>query len=152
MMSGDEPYAGYNGIAVLLLLLAGVIATPWLLVYGIRLLIRARTDRTRAAVLRTAAALAWAAAVGMYTWGMERVLFLDDQAQARACRVATGSDHVAGYDPSFIPLRFGCLVGNGHTVDAAVFPPFLNLTVGVLVLGAVVLTILTIAERKEELT
>jgi hypothetical protein len=125
-MTGDEPYAGYNDIVVLLLLLAGVIAIPWLAVYGIRLLIRAQTTRTRAAVLKPAAAL--------------------------ACRVATGSDHVAGYDPSFIPLRFGCLVGNGHTVDAAVFPPYLNLTVGALAVAAVVLTVLTIAERKEELT
>ncbi|PAZ11695.1 hypothetical protein CLM62_34400 [Streptomyces sp. SA15] len=148
---GDAPYAGHDSVATLLLLLVGIIATPWLAVYGVRLLIRARAARTTAATCKSAAALAWAAMVGMYTWGLLHLLFFDDQAQAQACNAAIGMrQQLTGYAPSFIPLRFGCRTSDGHTVEA-VIPSYVNPAVAVLGICAVALTGFVIARRKEEI-
>ncbi|GCB46310.1 hypothetical protein [Streptomyces sp. NL15-2K] len=150
MLSGDQPYAGHDPTAVLLLSLAGLIATPWLTLYGIRLLIRARTTRTTAATVKPAAFLAWAATVGMYTWGILHLFFFDDPDQARACNEAIGTSHLTGYAPSFIPLHFGCRTSDGHVVEA-VIPSYLNPAVSVLGICAVALTGFVIARRKEEI-
>ncbi|MGF1426082.1 hypothetical protein [Kitasatospora sp. LaBMicrA B282] len=137
-MTGDGAYRSFDDLVVLVLLPVGVLVGGWLLGSGAWRLSRARE---RQPLLDSAASLAWGAAVALYSWGLERALFLDDQAQARVCRAATGSDQVAGYDPSFVPLRFGCVVGDGHVVDAGVFPHHLNLAVAVLALVAVTLTV-----------
>lgn len=149
MLSGDQPYAGHDPTAVLLLSLAGAIATPWLALYGVRLLFRAKTARTTAAAFKSAAALAWAAMVGMYTWGILHLLFLDDQNKALECTAAVGK-HFTGYAASFIPLQFGCRTGDGHTVEA-VIPSYINLAAAVLMVCAVALTGFAIAKRKEEI-
>ncbi|WP_432189520.1 hypothetical protein [Streptomyces sp. Tue6028] len=152
-MSGDQPYAGHDGTVVLLLTLAGLVATPWLLVRGVRLLVRARAARTATAALRSAAALAWAAAIGMYTWGVLHLVLFDDQDRSRACNTAVGDRRLTGYDPSFFPLHFGCRTGDGHTVEA-VIPSYINPAVTVLGVCALALTLagFATARRKEEIS
>ncbi|MEV7024902.1 hypothetical protein [Kitasatospora sp. NPDC093558] len=158
-MIGHDPsagYAGYNGLVVLLLLLVGALAIAGLVVYAAVVLFRARSARSTpsarglAAVLKAAAALTWAVAAGIYTRGMLSVLFLDDQAQALACRAATGSDHVVGFDPSYVPLEFGCRTAEGHTVTSAAIPSYINPAVALAAACALVLTGFAINQRKEK--
>jgi len=156
MMSGDQPYAGHDGTAVLLLTLAGLVATPWLTVYGIRLVFRAKKAATARAALKSAAVLAWAAMAGMYTWGVLHLVYFDDPDQAQACHTAIGTRRLTGYEPSFIPLHFGCRTSDGHTVEA-VIPSYINPAVAVLGVAAVALTLTGLtgfanARRKEEIS
>ncbi|MFJ6899397.1 hypothetical protein [Streptomyces hokutonensis] len=149
-MSGDAPYEGHNAVVVLLLILLGVVATPWLTVRGIRLLVRARTTGTRRAWLGAAAVLTWAALIGVYTWGVLHLFFFDDTEQSRACNKAVPTGQLTGYDPSFIPLRFGCRTSDGATVDASVIPSYVNPVSAVLAVCAVTLTGFTRVQPKEE--
>ncbi|MET7387185.1 hypothetical protein ABZT50_18160 [Streptomyces sp. NPDC005505] len=153
MMSGDQPYAGHNSVAVLLLTLAGLVATPWLVVHGIRLLLPARRARTDRTALKATRSLVWAAAAGMYTWGLLHLFFFDDADRSQACDTAIGSRRLTGYEPSFIPLHFGCRTSDGHTFEAVV-PSYINPAVAVLGAGAVALTLaaIALARRKEEVS
>ncbi|MER5874469.1 MULTISPECIES: hypothetical protein [unclassified Streptomyces] len=138
-MSGDDPYAGHNPLGVLLLTFAGLIGTPWLIVHGIRLLLPARRARTDGAVLKAARSLTGAAALGVYTWGLLHLFFLDESGQSRACASAIGARRLTGYEPSFVPLHFGCRTSGGHTVEAVV-PGWVNPVAAVLVVAVLVLT------------
>ncbi|MFK4098562.1 hypothetical protein ACI2L1_00455 [Streptomyces sp. NPDC019531] len=149
-MSGDAPFEGHNSVLVLLLIVLGVIATPWLTVRGISLLVRARTVRTRRAWLGAAATLAWAALLAMYTWGVLHLFFFDDTDQSRVCNKAVGARQLIGYEPSFIPLRFGCRTGDGDVVEAEVIPSYVNPVAAVLAVCAVTLTGFTRVQAKEE--
>ncbi|MFI0821544.1 hypothetical protein ACH4TX_39220 [Streptomyces sp. NPDC021098] len=148
-MSGTEPYAGHDPIAVLLLSLVGVTATLWLAVRGIRLLAGVRTPMSMGARIKALATMAWAAAVGMYTWGVLHLFFLDETGQSQACNAAIGTERLTGYAPSFIPLRFGCRTSEGHTVEA-VIPSYINAAAALLGVCAVTLTVFAIAQLKEE--
>ncbi|WP_211343282.1 hypothetical protein [Actinomadura pelletieri] len=134
---------------MLLLILAGTPATIWLVLYGVRLLVRASRLRTATATLKAGAVLAWAATIGIYTWAVLPLLFFDDPDQSKACNEAVGAKRLAGYEPSFVPLRFGCRTGDGHTVEA-IIPSYVNLSVTVLGLCAVVLTGLLLFQHKED--
>ncbi|MEV7779927.1 hypothetical protein [Kitasatospora sp. NPDC088351] len=147
-MSGDQPYEGHDGIALLLLTLAGVIATPGLFVYGVRVLIRARRAGTRAAALAPAAVLTWAGVAGMYTWGLLHLFMSDDYGDSRACTAAAGTGRVVGYDPSFVPLEFGCRIDDGRTAGVIV-PGYVNPVLAVLAVCAVALTVRAITRRQE---
>jgi hypothetical protein len=149
-VSGDAPFQGHNSVLVLLLILLGVIATPWLTARGIRLLVRARTARTRRAWSGAAATLAWAALIGMYTWGVLHLFFFDDTDQSRACNESVGTRQLTGYEPSFIPLRFGCRTGDGDVVEAEVIPSYVNPATAVLAACAVTLSGFTRLQAKEE--
>ena len=151
-MSGDAPYAGHNPVVVLLLILAGVLATLWLALYGLGLLVRAQTAGTTRSALKAAAALAGAAAVGTYTWGVLHLFFLDDTDQSRVCNAAVGSKRLTGYEPSFIPLRFGCRTSDGHTAQAAVVPSYVNPATAVFGLCAVTLTGFAVTRISSERT
>ncbi|MFD9463587.1 hypothetical protein [Streptomyces sp. NPDC060027] len=148
-MSGDEPYAGHNPLAVLLLAAAGLGATPWLLAHGVRLLFRAGAARTAGAALAAATALTWAAAVGMYTWGVLHLVFLDESSQSQACAKAVGTRQIAAYEPSFVPLRFDCRTSDGHTFEAVV-PSYLNPSVAVLGVGAAAFTCAGFARARSD--
>lgn len=144
-MSGDEPYAGHEGVILLLLLLAGLVAVVWLTIRAVTGLVRARRGGTT--LLGPAAVLAWDATAGMYTWGLLHLLFLDDYAQAEACeKVVEG--RVAGYEPTFVPLHFGCRSGDGRVTEA-VIPAYLNPATLLLGICALVLTWLVIAHDKK---
>ncbi|WP_406219879.1 hypothetical protein [Streptomyces canus] len=149
-MSGDAPFEGHNPAVVLLLILLGVIATVWLTVRGIRLLVRARTARTTRASLTAAATLAWAALIGMYTWGVLHLFLFDDTDQSQACNKAVGTRQLTGYEPSFIPLSFGCRTGDGDVVEADVIPSYVNPASAVLAVCAVTLTGFTRVQAKEK--
>ncbi|WP_323384783.1 hypothetical protein [Streptomyces calidiresistens] len=136
-------------MALLLLILLGVVATPWLMVYSIKLLTRAGVNRTAVAFLKSGAVLTWTATVGMYTWGVLRLFFFDSPDQSRACNEVLGTQRLAGYAPSFFPLRFGCLTGDGRTIEAGVIPSYINPAVAVLAVCAVALTVFAVAQRKE---
>ncbi|MFI0937504.1 hypothetical protein [Streptomyces sp. NPDC021020] len=146
MLSGDQPYDGHDPATVLLLLLAGAVATPWLLARGIRLALRARSIRSATAI-RSAATLAGCATVGMYTWGVLHLLFFDDADRATACNAAVGKGHLTGYEPSFIPLHFGCRSNDGRTMEA-VIPSYLNSSVITLAACAVALTTVAVIARR----
>lgn len=148
-MSGDEPYAAHDPAALLLLSLAGIIAVLWLAVYGVRLLVRARTPRTARTSVKATAAFGWAAAAGVYTWGLLRLFFFDETDQSRACNAAIGSERLTGYVPTFIPLHFGCRTSSGHVVEVFI-PAYINPAVTVLSVCAVLLTGFAIAQRQEE--
>ncbi|WP_433326140.1 hypothetical protein [Spirillospora sp. CA-294931] len=134
---------------MLLLLLAGAPTTVGLLLYGVRVLVRVCTARQGRDAVKAAAVLAWTAAIGMYTWGLLHLLFLDDAARAQECQAAVGAGNLAGYAPSFVPLHFGCRSDDGHVVQIAV-PPYVNLSVAMFGVFALVLTGYLLVCRKEE--
>ncbi|MFC8216651.1 hypothetical protein ACFUTY_00550 [Streptomyces sp. NPDC057362] len=144
-MSGDQPYAEHEGAVLLLLLLAGLVAVVWLTVRAVTGLVRARRRGTT--LLAPAAVLAWDAAVGMYTWGLLHLFFFDDHAQAEACAKAV-EGRVTGYEPTFVPLHFGCRTGDGRVTEA-VIPSYLNPATLLLGICALVLTWLVIAHHKK---
>ncbi|MDG9703877.1 hypothetical protein [Streptomyces sp. DH37] len=153
MLSADEPFAEYNPLAALVLTLSGVVGTPTLLLCGlwtgIVLLVRikkAPAAATWTAALKSAALLVWAGAVGMYTWGLLHLMFTDDYGESMACH-AVGGKHVVGYDPSFVPLRFGCRLDDGRTVDVIV-PGYVNAWAFSLAGCALVLTLIVRARNK----
>ncbi|GAA2570461.1 MULTISPECIES: hypothetical protein [Streptomyces] len=144
-MSGDQPYAEHEGAVLLLLLLAGLVAVVWLTVRAVTGLVRGRRNGTT--LLGPVAVLAWDAAVGMYTWGLLHLFFFDDHAQAKACATAVGG-RVTGYEPTFVPLHFGCRTGDGRVTEAVV-PSYLNPATLLLGICALVLTGLVIAHHKK---
>ncbi|MEU9332425.1 hypothetical protein AB0D49_04560 [Streptomyces sp. NPDC048290] len=144
-MSGDEPYAGHDGTLLLLLLLAGCAAVLILTVQGVKRLLRARRP-DGPPVWTGAALLVWDAAVALYVWGLLHLLLTDDYGQAQSCRDAVG-DRLTGYDPGFMPLRFGCRTADGTTVDTVV-PSYLDPALAVLALGALALTGLALAHHR----
>ncbi|MFM9447043.1 hypothetical protein [Streptomyces acidiscabies] len=133
-MSGDQPFAGHDPAVTLLLLCVGLIATPWLLVRGVGLLRREGT------AFRAAGVFAWAGAVGVYCWGLSQLVFFDGPDMSRACDSAVRQGELAGYEASFVPLRFGCRVTGGATVDVYL-PSYVNVVAAVCVVCAVVLTV-----------
>lgn len=141
-MSGDAPYESHNPVLLLLLLLTGVIATPWLAVRAGLLLARTGARRTRRTLLKGAVALAWAGMIGMYTWGLLHLFFLDESNQAKACQETLGPEKIKnlnGYESSFVPLRFGCRTESGRTYEAAI-PGYVNPVTGLLGVTSIVLT------------
>ncbi|MEV6675212.1 hypothetical protein [Streptomyces sp. NPDC051162] len=134
---------------MILLSLAGVIAVLWLVVYGVRLLLRARTAGTRSSFVKSIASLGWAAAVGMYTWGLLHLIFSDETEQARACHAAIGTARLTGYVPTFVPLHFGCRTSGGHVVQVIV-PAYINPAVLALGVCALILTGFAITHSQEE--
>lgn len=146
-MTGDEPYAGHDGALLLLLLLAGLITVLCLTVHGFRRLMRSGPGKGRL-LIRPAAVLAWDVTVGMYTWGLVHLFFLDGYARSQACNDAVG-DKLSGYVPSFVPLRFGCRTGDGRVVEA-VIPSYLNPAVAVLLVCSLALTGLALAHHKKD--
>jgi hypothetical protein len=136
--ASDDLYIGL----VLLLSAAGVVVTPWLVVRGVRLLLRAGGKRDAQIVVKGVAALAWACTVGMYGWGMLHLLKLDESNQALACEKRLRSEQVksvAGYEYSFLPLHFRCRVTSGQEYDAVV-PGYVNPGAGLFGVAAVALT------------
>ncbi|RAY12938.1 hypothetical protein DPM19_23295 [Actinomadura craniellae] len=148
-MSGDEPYATHNPVVLLLVIGFGVIATGFLVLYGVLLLIRACRTKGDRPMVKAAASLAWAATVGMYTWGTLHLFLLDDYALAQECRAAVGG-RLTGYEPSFIPLHFGCRTSDGRTIEA-VIPAYVNPSVLGLGLLAIAFTATLMTLPKEEL-
>lgn len=138
-MSGDEPYVGHNPVVVLLLSLVGLIATPWLTGRGCIQLFEACVTRA-VSVWKATATLASAAAVGVYSWGVWHLIFLDDARRSEACDVAVGERRLTGYAPSFIPLRFACRTSDGGTVDTYI-PGYINPTVAVFMVCAIACTV-----------
>ncbi|MFC8827632.1 hypothetical protein ACFT9I_20090 [Streptomyces sp. NPDC057137] len=137
---------------VLLLSLAGVVATPWLVVRGVVLLLRTGNRRTTHTVVKGAVALTWACAIGMYTWGVLHLVLLDESNQARACEEALGPERaelVEGYEYQFMPLRFKCRVTGGQTFQAVV-PGYVNPATGIFGVSAAALMLANTArsERK----
>ncbi|MEE1751543.1 hypothetical protein [Streptomyces sp. SP18CS02] len=140
-MSGD-PYDGHNPLLVILLALAGIVVTPWLTLRAVVLLSRGAAARAVHTAVRGAVALVWAGAVGMYGWGVLHLVLLDESNQALACREVLGPERsplLDRYEPSFVPLRFGCHVRGGQTYEAAV-PGYVNPVAGALGVAAVALT------------
>ncbi|MFC9426772.1 hypothetical protein [Streptomyces sp. NPDC056987] len=126
---------------VLLLTLIGLGATPWLAIRGVRLLARGNSQGVHT-VVRGAAALAWACAIGAYTWGVLHLLILDEGNQALACQKRLGPEQarsVSGYEYSFLPLSFRCRVTDGPNYSAVV-PGYVNPAAGILGIGAAGLT------------
>ncbi|MET8702884.1 hypothetical protein ABZW10_29095 [Kitasatospora sp. NPDC004723] len=139
MMSGDEPYARHNGLVLLLAILASAIATPGLIFYGLRILIRARSRYEARGLAAATALFAWAATTGLYGWGLLKLAITDDYSEDRACNAVTGG-RLAGYDPSFLPLELRCLTTDGRSVPAVV-PSYFNPTLLALAIGATALTV-----------
>jgi hypothetical protein len=136
--ASDDLYIGL----VLFLSAAGVVVTPWLAIRGALLLFRDGGKRDAQRVVKGAAALAWACAVGMYGWGMLHLLMLDESNQALECAERLKSEQVksvVGYEYSFLPLQFRCRVTGGQTYNAVV-PGYVNPVAGVLGVTAAVLT------------
>ncbi|WP_327674556.1 hypothetical protein [Kitasatospora sp. NBC_00458] len=147
-MSGDQPFASHEGVVLLLLMAVGFVAVPWLLVRAVRALLRARTGWTAAKASAPAAALAWAATAATYTWGLLHLFAADDYDQSTACNAAVGR-RLVGYEPSWIPLEFGCRTADGGVVPVIV-PSYVNPVLAVLAVCAVLLTVFVIVRRKEE--
>lgn len=126
---------------VLMLSLTGVVVTPWLVIRGVVLLARTGNRRTTHTAVKGAVALAWACAIGMYTWGVLHLVLLDESNQARACEEALGSERaqlVEGYEYQFVPLRFKCRVVGGQTFQAVV-PGYVNPAAGIFGVSAAAL-------------
>ncbi|MFI0367615.1 hypothetical protein ACH35V_07025 [Actinomadura sp. 1N219] len=119
------------------------------MLYGVRLLVRAGRARTAWATVKAGAVLAWAATIGIYTWAVLHLLFFDDPDQSRVCNEVLGAKRLVGYEPSFIPLHFGCRASDGHTVEA-IIPTYVNPSAAVLGLCAIALTGFLILKHKED--
>jgi hypothetical protein len=129
-------------IVLLLGILAGLVITPVLFVWGLVLGV-SRKRRSPAVRWKAAALLAGAAAIGMYVWGMVHV-FGDvliaedggtDSSPLRPCRAA-GMDkamHVVDYGISFVPLHFECRLKDGGSYATSSVPAYV--TPGTAVLG-----------------
>ncbi|MEV3874098.1 hypothetical protein [Streptomyces sp. NPDC049906] len=149
-MATDAPFVGHDPVAVLLLALVGLVTTASLGVMGLVRTVRTVRGEHRglAARLRTAGSLAFTGAVGVYTWGMLHLAVLDESARADACHEALGSALVA-YEPTYVPLAFGCVADNGRTYDAAV-PGYVNPLAGLLGISAFCLTVFGFAEAHHD--
>ncbi|MGK5629197.1 hypothetical protein [Streptomyces sp. URMC 123] len=146
-MAADAPFAGHNPAAVLLLVLAGLITTACFGIYGVIRLFR--RPQGLAAGLRTAGILAFTGAVGIYTWGLLHLVIFDESIQAEACRQALDGKDLVAYEPSYIPLAFGCVAGNGKTYDVAV-PGYVNPAAGLLGVTAFFLTAFSFVEAHND--
>jgi len=134
----DYPWAMPNPVVLLGLTFIGLFGTPIILWRGLAGLRRRHRDRP-GGFLQALATVSGAAALGVYTWGIVHLLMDETQADAN-CKAAVGralASDVAGYDVSFLPLRFGCRVDGVGTFEAVV-PTHVNPTV----LGLVLLTAL----------
>ncbi|MGW1147508.1 hypothetical protein ACWD6I_21185 [Streptomyces sp. NPDC002454] len=143
----DAPFVGCAPVAFLLLAFVGLVTTASLGVLGLVRTVRGE-HRGLAARLRTAGSLAFTGAVGAYTWGMLHLAMLDESAQADACHEALGRALV-GYEPTYVPLAFGCVADNGRTYDAAV-PGYVNPLAGLLGISAFFLTVFGFAEAHHD--
>ncbi|MEV1009159.1 hypothetical protein [Streptomyces sp. NPDC049881] len=146
-MSADEPFIRHDGALLLLLLQGCSIAFVWLTVAGIRRLFRAL--RRRESPLLPAALLAWGATVAVYAWGLILLGFADDYYEDRECDKAVGDRTLIGYEPTFLPLRFGCETDDGDVVQV-IIPGWLNPSGALLTLCAAVLTAVHIAQRRQD--
>jgi hypothetical protein len=150
-MATDTPFVGHDPVAVLLLAFVGLVTTASLGVYGLVRTVRTVRGRHRglAARLRTAGGLAFTGVVGVCTWGMLHLAVLDESAQADACHEALGTKALVAYEPTYVPLAFGCVADNGRTYDAAV-PGYVNPLAGVLGVSAFFLTVFGFAEAHND--
>ncbi|MEU4208539.1 hypothetical protein AB0F13_00820 [Streptomyces sp. NPDC026206] len=136
-----------NTVTLLLIILVGFITAFSLAVYGLATMPLLSIRRaTMEVVLRSLAALAASAAIGMYAWGALH-LSMDETAADMACKDAVGSARASDidrYEASYIPLRFGCHVKSdgihwvtrdGSTWTAV--PGYVNPSVLVLVLTSI---------------
>lgn len=153
MWSSSEPYQPHNSLVVLLLIAAGVVGTPTLALRGLWIgaMLLVRAGRVPAAVtwtaaVKSAALLVWAGAVGMYTWGVLYLVFTDDYGQSLECDAVAGERRVVDYEPSFVPLRFGCRLDDGRTIDVIV-PDYVNAWAFPLAGCALALTLLVRARK-----
>lgn len=133
----DDPWAMPNPVVLLGLTFIGLLGTPIVLWCGLAGLRHGRPGRP-GGVLRALATVSGAGALGVYTWGILHLLMDETQADEN-CKTAVGralASDVAGYDISFLPLRFGCRV-DGVGVFEAVVPSYVNsMVVGLVLITA----------------
>ncbi|ARQ69068.1 hypothetical protein [Streptomyces marincola] len=142
---GDEAYRSHDGALVLLLIVTGLTAAVWLTIGGIRRLSRTATRRT--SPLGASALLAWGAAICVYTWGLILLMLTDDYGQSMACNDSVGHSLI-GYEPTFVPLGFGCATDDGRVVEA-IIPPAINRLAALFAFCALVLTGLRAIRQKK---
>ncbi|MFI7341797.1 hypothetical protein ACIBUY_28120 [Streptomyces sp. NPDC050085] len=156
-MAADAPFAGHDPAIIILLAFAGLIATACLSVFVLVRAVRTLRGQHRGQTswLRTAGLVALTGAIGMYTWGVLHLAVLDESSQAEACRRALDGKKLVAYDPTYIPLAFGCVADNGKTYDIAV-PGYVTPVSGLLGIAAFLLTAFSFAEahndKKENVT
>lgn len=128
----------------ILLAFAALIASPfWLLAVVVKLISAALPGRRTARgvhLMRWCAAMAAVAAVGIYVMGLGAVQFATNEAEsgansspAPACRAtAPGNvEDLSGHRPSYLPLRFDCVLDDGTTYPSSSSYGWLNvLTIG----------------------
>ncbi|MBW1599202.1 hypothetical protein [Streptomyces sp. JJ38] len=147
VVATDTSFVGHDPINVLLLAFGGLIATA---VVGVYSLVRATDNgfggcRGTTAGLRTAGSAALGGAIAVYTWGLLHLVVLDATAQAKACRDALGGAELLAYEPSYLPLAFGCVAADGGTHDVIV-PGYVSPVAGLLGGGALLLAALSFGE------
>ncbi|MGX2995128.1 hypothetical protein JNUCC64_12660 [Streptomyces sp. JNUCC 64] len=150
-MAADASFAGHDPAAVILLAFAGLVATASLGVYSLVRTVRTTRGGRRglAARLRLAGGLAFTAAIGMYTWGVLHLAVFDESAQADACHKALDGKALVAYEPTYVPLAFGCVADDGTTYDTAV-PGYVNPLAGLLGVAAFLLTAFSFAEAHND--
>lgn len=139
-------------LLLLLVLLAGAVLVPVLVVKGVRGVLRRNGPRSGPLRWRAVALLVGAAAAAVYLWGTAHlasaVMRAEDGGTGSAplgpCRdtdpEAAGA--VVGYDVDYVPLRFTCHLTGGGRYTATAVPPYVNPAAAVLALTAAVCGIL----------
>jgi hypothetical protein len=143
VVTGD-PWALPNPVLLVVLILVGPVVAISLAFRAVDVLTRRgfRPGRQRL-TLRYLAMITWSAAIAAYSWGAFHLL-QDETSAMRRCRTAVGPEHaghVASYDTTFFPLRFGCEVNGVGTFEAAV-PGYANPVIIGLVVVAITLSVL----------
>ncbi|GAA4231256.1 hypothetical protein GCM10022254_27940 [Actinomadura meridiana] len=155
MLMPEEHFALPNPRVLLVILLVGAVVTLWLVSYVIRRLYWYSLGyrRSPGVGVRCLTAVVAAAAIGMYVWGALH-LVIDKTTADQECKAAVGAARagdVDRYEPSFVPLGFGCHVAGGGSYEAAV-PGYVNPAVAVLGFTAVTLAVCAAvgASQREE--
>ncbi|MFD5649877.1 hypothetical protein [Streptomyces sp. NPDC127039] len=150
-MAADAPFAGHDPATVIVLALAGLVATACLGVFGVVRGVRTLRGRHRGltAGLRTGGLAAAACAVGMYTWGVLHLAVLDESGQADACHEALNGRKPVAYEATYLPLAFGCVADDGRTYDVAV-PGYVTPVSGLFAVSAFLLTAFSLAEAHND--
>ncbi|WP_018545455.1 hypothetical protein [Streptomyces sp. LaPpAH-108] len=145
---GSTAGVGIGGIAFLFVLMIGLVLVISLIGYLCSSVVRRDQLPSGRLPFRAGVVLSVCAAVCVYLWGLFYMPSDDVHYLRQSCAEAGGEERAArvvGYETSFVPLRFVCRVDGGGGIST--IPSWINPTVGVLVLLALITAAVALLTR-----